>query len=242
MSAERPVFLTAHWRHLVMLNYVVDPVVLRPHVPRGTTLDEWSGRHYLSVVAFRFLGTRIKGVPIPCHRDFDEINLRFYVGRQGAEGWRRGVVFIKEVVPRWAVAAVARWVYHENYVACPTRSSVDLPNGVDGTLHFSWRPRRIGELAVSAAITGRPRSWDAGSEAEFITQHYWGYATQRDRGTKEYRVEHPPWKIWVAHGAELTGPVAEFYGPAFGEFLSRPPVSAFVATGSPVTVRQGQRL
>ena len=242
MNPERPAFLTAQWRHLVMLNYVVDPAVLDPYVPTGTTLDAWAGRHYVSVVAFRFLNTRIKGVRIPFHQNFDEINLRFYVGREGPDGRRRGVVFIKEVVPRWAIAAVARWVYNENYVACPTRSSINLPTGADGALAFSWRPQKMEELAVKVTVSGSPHSWESGSEAEFITEHYWGYAAQRDGGTIEYRVEHPPWDIWVGHRAKLTGPVAKFYGPAFGAVLSQTPASAFVATGSPVTVRQGQRL
>ena len=35
-------FLTAEWRHLAMLNYAVDPDLLRPYVPRGTELDAWS--------------------------------------------------------------------------------------------------------------------------------------------------------------------------------------------------------
>ena len=235
-------FLTAAWRHLVMLNYVVDPQVLAAYVPSGTRLDTWGDRHYLSVVAFRFLNTKVRGVPIPFHRNFDEINLRFYVGREASDGWRRGVVFIKEVVPRWAVAAVARWMYHENYTTCSTRSTVVLPNGADGMLEYSWRPRRMDPMTVKVNISGSPEAWVPGSMEEFITEHYWGYAAQRDGGTVEYRVEHPPWQLWHGRMAELSGPVAEFYGARIGEVLSQSPVSAFVATGSPVVVRQGRRL
>src|SRR5439155_9383088 len=97
--APRP-FLTAEWRDLAMLNYEVDPAVLRPRVPAGTELDAWRGRTFLSVVGFMFLDTRVLGIPIPLHRDFEEVNLRFYVRREASEGWRRGVVFVKELVPR----------------------------------------------------------------------------------------------------------------------------------------------
>src|SRR5687767_11760578 len=79
-------FLTAEWRWLVMLNYAVNPSVLLPLVPRGTELDAWEGRTYASVVGFMFLDTRVLGVPIPFHRDFEEVNLRFYVRRRGPEG------------------------------------------------------------------------------------------------------------------------------------------------------------
>ncbi|HEX8246435.1 MAG TPA: DUF2071 domain-containing protein, partial [Longimicrobium sp.] len=91
-------FLTAEWRTLVMLNWQVDPGILRPYVPRGTELDAWRGKTFVSAVGFLFLGTRVLGVPVPFHRDFEEVNLRFYVRRQGPEGWRRGVCFIREIV------------------------------------------------------------------------------------------------------------------------------------------------
>src|SRR5262249_55610023 len=113
------VFLTAEWRHLAMLNYAVDADMLRPFVPRGTELDFFGGRAYISLVAFRFLNTKVLGLPVPGHRDFDEANLRFYVRRPAGREMRRGVVFIREVVPRRMVAAVARWAYNEQYVARP---------------------------------------------------------------------------------------------------------------------------
>src|SRR5437588_7272059 len=122
-------FLSAEWRYLLMLNYEIDPAILRPRVPAGTELDLWKGRAYVSMVGFRFLNTRVRGWAIPFHVNFEEINLRFYVRRQAADGWRRGVAFVKEIVPRWAIAAVARWVYNENYVARRMRSRLRLPEG-----------------------------------------------------------------------------------------------------------------
>src|SRR5690348_18142677 len=103
---ERPL-LTAEWRHLALLQYVVDPAVLLPLVPLGTELDSWEGRTLVSMVGFRFLRVRVLGASILFHTDFDEVNLRFYVRRRVAEGWRRGVVFVREIVPRRAVALVA---------------------------------------------------------------------------------------------------------------------------------------
>ncbi|MFD6447768.1 DUF2071 domain-containing protein [Promicromonospora sp. NPDC060204] len=122
-------FLSAEWRRLLMLSYEIDPDALRPLVPRGVELDTWDGRHLVSMVAFQFLDTRLLGVPVPFHRDFDEINLRFYVRRRADDGWRRGVVFVKEIVPRWALATVARVVYGEKYVARPMRHRIDLHDG-----------------------------------------------------------------------------------------------------------------
>src|SRR5205823_7666414 len=117
-------FLAAEWRNLVLLNYEIDPAVLRPLIPVRTELDPYQGRHYVSLVGFLFLKTRVLGLPIPFHRNFEEINLRFYVRHQAADGWRRGVVFVREIVPRWAIAFVARGLYNEQYVAHPMHSRI----------------------------------------------------------------------------------------------------------------------
>lgn len=78
-----------------MLNFEIEPAVLLPYVPSGTELDLWDGRHLISVVGFLFRKTCVLGIAIPWHRDFEEVNLRFYVKRKAEDGWRRGVVFIK---------------------------------------------------------------------------------------------------------------------------------------------------
>jgi uncharacterized protein len=234
-------FLTAEWRWLAMLNYEVDAALLRPLVPAGTELDTWGGVTYASVVGFLFQDTRVLGVPIPFHRDFEELNLRFYVRRRGPEGWRRGVVFIKEIVPRMAIAAVARTVYNENYVAMPMRHRVDVSVDAGGTVEYGWRFRGRW-CALHVAARGPAGPLVEGSEEEFITEHYWGYVRQRDGGTVEYRVEHPRWNVWRAESAALECDVARLYGAGWAECLSAPPRSALLADGSPIVVRAGRRV
>jgi len=238
---SRP-FLTARWEHLVLLNYTVDPALLRPLVPAGTELDAWEGRHLISLVGFRFLDTRLLGIPIPGHRSFEEVNLRFYVRRRGPDGARRrAVVFIRELVPRRAIAAVARVVYNEPYLAVPMSHEVRITPAEGGRARYGWRFK--GEpFALSATVTGPALPLRPGSEAEFITEHYWGYTRQRDGGTLEYRVEHPPWSVWTPTASAFTGPGALLYGPEFGRILSARHDSAFLALGSPVAVHRGVRL
>jgi hypothetical protein len=229
-------FLTAEWRHLAMLNYLVEPAVLAPFVPTGTELDAWQGRTFASVVGFLFLDTRVLGVAVPGHRDFAEVNLRFYVRRQAADGVRRGVVFIKEIVPRWAIAATARLLYGEKYVALPMRHEV-----TESQVTYLWRHRGVwSRLQVSPR--GEPAAARPGSEEEFITEHYWGYSRLRGGGTVEYRVEHPRWRVWNAEAASLECDVAALYGPQFAAALAAGPSSAFLADGSPVTVYRGERI
>src|SRR5246500_4947762 len=118
-------FLTANWRYLAMLNFAVDSKILAPHVPDGTEIDFHSDNTYLSVVGFLFYHTIVCGRPIPRHRNFEEVNLRFYVRKKSADTWRRGVVFVRELVPRRAVALVARAFYGERYVALPMKNRID---------------------------------------------------------------------------------------------------------------------
>ena len=239
MTTPAPTFLTAEWRDLVMLNYEVDPKVLTRRVPAGTELDAWQGRTLVSLVGFRVLRTRVLGISIPFHRDFEEVNLRFYVRRKGPEGWRRGVVFVKELVPKWAIAWVARTIYNENYVSLPMRHRVDPPGaGTDGLAEYGWRLNGSW-YRLSARMQGTPSIPPAGSEEEFITVHYWGYALQGDGSSLEYQVEHPQWAVWSASEAVFEGDPGPLYGPEFAPFLTGPPVSAFVAVGSPIIVRKG---
>lgn len=242
--SSAPVFLTAEWRHLVMLNYAVEPSILESLVPAGTQLDTWSSLTFVSIVGFLFLNTKVLGVPIPLHRDFEEVNLRFYVRRETREGQRRGVVFVKELVPRAAIAWTARLVYNENYEAVPMSHRIERHNGNSqdiSAVTYSWQfrgqPQRVGIL-----VEGNPAPIEEGSEQEFIAEHYWGYARQRHGGTKEYRVEHPRWHVWRAKESYLECDVAGLYGEAFKPFLSVSPVSAFLADGSPVTVYRGTEI
>ncbi|MFQ5703769.1 MAG: YqjF family protein [Gemmatimonadales bacterium] len=241
---ERP-FLTAAWRYLAMLNYEVEPSILEPLLPAGLELDLWHGKALVSVVGFRFLDTRLLGVTIPGHTNFDEVNLRFYVRRQVADGdWRRGVVFVREIVPRRAIAWVARWLYHEPYVRLPVRHNVSMAeahSGNAGTVEYRWQ---LGGKWHSIAVqtNSRPSQFAVGSEEAFITEHYWGYTRISADRTAEYGVAHPPWRVWPAASASLDCDVARLYGEVFAEPLSAPPHSAFVAEGSEIVVYRGRYL
>lgn len=221
---------------LAMLNYETDPAVVRPLVPAGCELDVWNGRTFLSVVGFQFLRTRVRGMGIPFHRNFEEVNLRFYVRRKAGGQWRRGVVFVKEIVPRFAIAWVARTVYHENYVALPMRHEV-----TPSRLRYEWR-RDPGWEGLGVTLVGEPTLPPEDAEESFITEHYWGYAAQPGGGTMEYQVEHPRWSVWRTSSATLDCDVKAFYGPAFVEALAGTPTTSFVADGSPVVVRHGRLL
>jgi uncharacterized protein YqjF (DUF2071 family) len=238
------VFLTGEWRYLAMLNYRVDPARRAPFVPRATALDHWQGATYVSLVGFLFRDTRVRGVPVPLHRDFEEVNLRFYVRREVNGEVRRGVTFIREIVPRTVIAVVARLAYNEPYVALPMRHTLGAKNDADGApsaVGYEWR-QRAGWSAIHVEANGPAIALAPDSEAEFITEHYWGYTRQRDGGTVEYHVTHPRWRTWTVTTAAVQGDLAELYGAALGEVVRRPPDSAFLAEGSAIAVHMPTRL
>ena len=235
-------FLTTEWRYLAMLNYEIDPAVLRPFVPEGTELDSWNGATFVSMVGFLFENTRILGMAIPFHSTFEEVNLRFYVRRCTEKEDRRGVVFIKELVPRRAIAWTARKFYNENYLAVPMSHRWEIGNDVAmQKVSYDWIfQKRINRLEISTL--GKSATVQEGSLEEFITEHYWGYARQRDGGTVEYKVEHPRWQVWSAQNALFECDIENLYGKIFAAYLQKPPASSFLADGSPVTVFKGRRL
>jgi uncharacterized protein YqjF (DUF2071 family) len=241
---EKPRFLSAEWRWLAMLNYRVSPEVVAPHVPAGTEVDLWNRDTFISVLGFRFRKVRIMGMPIPFHTDFDEVNLRFYVRRSIGAETRGGVVFVKEVVPRSAVALAARGMYNEPYAVMEMKHRVPEDGETPRTpaeVEYSFKqPSRWSRLSVTPK--GAPRLIPPASEEEFLSVRHWGYTRQRDGGTVEYRVEHPRWNIWDTGSSALDADLVPLYGERFAEILKRPPDSAYLADGSAVSVSFPERI
>jgi len=229
-------FLTAEWRKLMMANYVVPPELLAPFVPFGTELDFWQGRCYVSLVGFMFLKTKLLGVPIPFHRDFEEANLRFYVRRRVGDAWRRGAVFIKEIVPKPAISLVANVIYRESYATHRMRHTWDLSEE-QHLISYEWKPFFKGAWYKMTAVTepvAQPIAF--GSEEEFITEHYWGYARAGKSQANEYQVQHPRWDVYPVRSHEISGDFGSLYGKEFGEILAGKPTSVFVAEGSEISI------
>jgi uncharacterized protein len=241
MSERKHAFLSAEWRDLVLLNYVVDPELLAKRVPTGTVLDSFQGKTYVSLVGFRFTDTKLWGsFAVPFHSDFEEVNLRFYVRRQDGSESRRGVVFIAEVVPRRAVAAIARILYGENYVYLPMRHHVgaDL---LKKTVAYEWQLNHHW-CKLGAEALGAPERPREGSLEQFLTEHYWGYSRQPGGGCFEYQVTHRPWRVWATTAAAFEGDSSSLYGIELGRIIQGRPDSAFLADGSPVVVWKGEKI
>ncbi len=221
----------------MVFTYPVSPSILRPYLPQELELDLWQGQALVSLVGFQFLDTRVIGWPAWFHRDFPEVNLSFYVRRETSEGIRRGVIFIKEIVPKPAVASLARILFGENYVCMPMQWIVDAGRQARYEWTFGGR-----QNAIAACAQGSPSLPSADSLDSFILEHHWGYSCLKGGGCLEYRVERPAWRVYPVTSQEASVDAAGIYGSQFADALASPPVSVIFAEGSEVSVSFGARV
>ena len=227
-------FLTGYWKNLLMLNYPIEASILQPYLPKGTELDYFNGQAYASLVGFMFLDTKIKGIAIPLHQNFEEVNLRFYVRFKEGDQWKRGVVFIKEIVPKKMITVVANVLYGEKYYNMPMKNSL-TETSENFEVKYEWK--FMGQwnfLQASAQKNVIPVR--AHSEEEFITEHYWGYSKINGSTTSEYQVNHPQWKLHNIIDYNVQCNIAALYGPQFIDALSRTPSSVLLAQGSAISI------
>ena len=227
-------FLNAEWRKLIMANYNVDPSILKSFVPAKTELDLYKGDCFVSLVGFMFLNTKLLGIKVPFHINFEEVNLRFYVRHHDGESWKRGVVFIKEIVPKPALSLVANVVYKEHYETMPMKHTWNL-GSEKNEVAYAWK---FNKQWHSIKVETEPESIPipANSETEFITEHYWGYSMKTSTSTVEYEVTHPKWEHYPIRSHEIKVDFGKVYGKKFEILNNVNPSSVYLAEGSIITV------
>jgi uncharacterized protein YqjF (DUF2071 family) len=236
-----PLFLKAQWKNLIMLNYQVDAAILQAYTPAGTILDLWEGRALVSMVGFMFLKTSVLGIQWPWHINFEEVNLRFYVKHFDGKQWKRGAVFVSEIVPKPIIAVIANNLYKEHYSAMPMRHSViQAKNNSTGFL-YEWKLNGNWNK-LGATVSNDFADIKPGSPEEFIFEHYWGYNSISPTKTTEYQVEHPSWQVAEVIDYVFDADVTRLYGKTFEPYLNRNPYSAFFAKGSDIGVRMGEKI
>ena len=233
-------FLTAEWKNLVMANYIINPELLLPWLPAKTEIDLFNGHAYVSLVGFMFGNTRLLGMKIPWHINFEEVNLRFYVRHFHNGNWNRGVVFIKEIVPKPAIVMVANTLYKEKYQALPMKHSTIITNN-ELQLEYQWKfQQQWNTIAAVTDLTAVPML--KGSEEEFIAEHYYGYSRYNSAVTFEYIVDHPSWEVYPVRSYSIQCRFGDLYGQPFSFLETAIPSSVFVAKGSAVAVLHKRKL
>ncbi len=226
-------FLTAEWRELIFANHIIDPALLAAYIPAKTELDFYNGQCYVSLVGFSFREVRVRGLKIPLHTNFPEINLRFYVRHKENNEWKRGVVFIKEIVPKPAISFIANTFFGEHYVTMPVSyKRKDGPGKF--SVSYAWKFKTWNVLSVTVSEHKTPISENSGEE--FITQHFRGYTSMTKNKSGEYHVDHPAWQVHPVMDYEIQCDFGNLYGKEFSFLVHEKPASIFLAEGSPVAV------
>lgn len=216
-----------------MANYPVDPAILKLYLPANTELDTWNDKYYVSLVGFMFLNTKVFGFRVPFHSNFPEVNLRFYVRYKENKEWKRGVVFIREIVPRPALSYIANKLFKERYLTMPMKNDWKIDNK-EMSIRYDWKSEKWNHLQVKAGT--QSKIIETGSKEEFITEHYWGYTAVTKQKTGEYHVKHPGWKVYPVSSYSIDCDFKSLYGNDFAVLQHLQPESVFLAEGSEVSV------
>ncbi|MEP6949219.1 MAG: DUF2071 domain-containing protein [Ginsengibacter sp.] len=227
-------FLHAEWNNLIMANYVVPKELLLPFIPFGTELNCFEGKTFVSLVGFMFLNTRILGLSVPRHMNFEEVNLRFYVKYNDHGNWKRGMVFIKGIVPRFAISFFANILYGENY-STMKMNHFHIKKAGEIETCYKWKfKNKWNRLTASSQNKSSPMRRN--SEEEFIAEHYFGYTKYNENKTYEYEVNHPRWEIFKVLSYTVNCDFNGIYGTEFSFLSDEVPSSVFMAKGSEVKI------
>ncbi|MCG8476985.1 MAG: DUF2071 domain-containing protein [Cytophagales bacterium] len=226
-------FLKTEWRKLALANFVVPPECLKPYLPSGTELDYWEDKCYLSLVGLRCQNTKVLGVKVPFHAHFEEVKLQFYVKNKDGEKWKKGVAFIKEIVPKRAISLVANAMYKEHYETMPMRYLWEESDD-SRKVAYSWKKSDWHSFEVQASLNAIDML--KGSDTEFFTEHYWGITSVDKQTSVTYEVIRPRWVYYPVFGYDVKVDFGELIGEEFSFLNEQLPESVMLAEGSMVKV------
>lgn len=233
-------FLRAEWNNLVMANYIVPQELLLPFLPYKTQLNLFEGEAYVSLVGLMFLNTKVFGISVPLHENFEEVNLRFYVKFSDHGNWKKGVVFIKEIVPKRAVSFIANNVYGENYETMRMKH-FHYDNGDNLSVGYEWKFNnewnKLSAIAEKRANKIIPDSCEC-----FFADHYWGFTRYANNKTYHYNVEHPVWQTFKVISHDIKCDFGALYGDQFAFLNNLNPKKVLMTKGSQINIHHKMEL
>jgi uncharacterized protein len=178
------------WQRLLFAHWRLPYDVLRPHVPKRLTLEQFDGSAWIGITPFRVTGLRLRGLPpVPPLSSFDELNCRTYVRYED----RPGIWFFSLDASSALAVAAARLSYRLPYRRASIRVrdrsfTASVANG-----RFSARYDGVGSAAAATA----------GTLEHFLVERYCLYA---DDGKMRADIHHRPWPLQAADAlVELEG-------------------------------------
>lgn len=214
----------------MLLTYEVDPSLVQPWLPSDVQPDLHDGKALVSLIAFDFVDTRVRGRRIPGFVDFPEINFRTYV-RQGDH---QGVVAIRELVPSPLAAAIARLRFNEPFRSAPIESRTQsLGDELLVEHRWRWKERRYflrvtaDQHSIPAPAQGPPHN---------LLGRRWAYGRTRRGQPIRLRVEHPEWALRRIRTLDYEVDFGALYGPEWAVLNGRRPDGTHLAVGSAISI------
>lgn len=231
-------FLKARWENLILASYRVNPDLLLEYLPKELELDTINQDAFMSLVAFNFIDTKVKGIKVPFHINFPEINLRFYV-KEASKG-RRGVIFVREFVPRFFISFFANTLFNENYSSIPMKCILDKnPDEINCRHEIKYKET---SYYINLTVENKTFVPPNGSKEHFFKEHEWGFGRTRKGATLVYRVEHPFWKIYPVTKFEHNFDFGTIYGDKWNFLNNEKPCNVTFARGSEIKVYSAESL
>ncbi len=227
--------LTCEWRKLAFVNYIVPPEVVEKYLPAHTKIDFYNGNCFVSLVGFEFKNVEMAGIKVPFYSDFEEINFRFYVKRFDGSQWRKGTVFISEIVNKSALGILANTLVRENYQILPTSKEIkETENELD--VKYSWTFKEEEQhLRVKSGKLASP--YTENSESDFILDRLLGYGKIDEKTSNEYRIHHSSWQTYTVKEYSIHVDFARLFGAEFSMLSSMTPHSVMLTEGSKVEIK-----
>jgi len=227
-------FLRAEWNNLILANYIVPKELLLPYLPFKTELDFFEGNAYVSLVGFQFLNTKVFGFSVPMHVNFEKVNFRFYVKYNDHGFIKRGVVFIKEIVPKIGISLIVNNFYTEKY-ATMNMKHFNMDNGENLEAGYEWSYKNKWNK-LSAVANKRSKKILRDSCESFFTDHYWYYLKMSNARTYEYNIEHTPWETLKVASYNVECDFKAIYGEEFAFLNNTDPVTVLMTKGSEIRI------
>lgn len=226
--------LRAEWNNIIMANYAVPKELLLPYVPYKTELDFFESETYVTLAGFMFLNTQMLGFDIPFHSNFEEVTLRFYVKSTRGLAAKRGVVFIKEIVPKYAITLLANTVFGQNYMTLKMKSfHQDMGDHMETA--YEWKHLdKWNKLTAKAGKRSTPIRQNRFNE--FIADHYYGFRKNGETKTYQYEVEHELWETFNVIDYSVNCDFGSLFGNEFSILNKEKPKSVFMLKGSEIRI------
>lgn len=209
------------WCDLVFLHWGLDPVLLRPIVPRDLELETFDGKVWLGIVPFRMEATRVRFMPsLPGLSDFPELNVRTYV----RVGERFGVWFFSLDAANPMAVRGARTLFNLPYFDA-TMTAEAHGGVVSYRSHRTHRDAPPADFVAEYAPAGPVYHAQKGTLDYFLTERYCLFNQDRNGDLGFLEVHHLPWPLQSATVTIQQNTMAEQLGITLPNL---PPLAHFV--------------